>query len=137
MQNQSRSVASFRQVSVFSGPLPDPNDLIKYNQAFDGCAERIVAMAEGQARHRQELEKTVVESNLRHDRRGQTLGFILSLVGIMGSLGLIALGLPTEGLTVFFANLATLVGLFVYGKYQQRRELGQKAEGFSQPAQRH
>jgi uncharacterized membrane protein len=36
--------------------------LVQYNQAFPGCAERIVAMAERQAAHRQDIEKTAITS---------------------------------------------------------------------------
>jgi hypothetical protein len=89
--------------------------------------------AERQAAHRQQLERTVVDHNVRQDRRGQTLGFMLSLVGIVGALALIGLGLHTEGLTVFFTTLTTLVGIFVYGKLEQRRELDRKAQAY-QPA---
>jgi len=115
-------------VSMFSGPLPPPDDLIRYNEAFAGCAERIVAMAEHQSEHRRGLETRVVDHNVRHDHRGQTLGFLLALVGIVGALVLMGLGLPTEGLTVFFSTLVTLVGLFVTGKIVQGRELQNKQE---------
>src|SRR5258708_6290391 len=42
----------------YSGPLPPPEMLVGYNDAFPGCAERIVAMAERQSQHRQDMEKT-------------------------------------------------------------------------------
>lgn len=47
----------------FSGPLPPPEVLAGYNDAFQGAAERIVTMAESQLKHRQEMERAVVESN--------------------------------------------------------------------------
>ncbi|MBI1739603.1 MAG: DUF2335 domain-containing protein [Acidobacteriales bacterium] len=52
------------EVSRFSGPLPHPEDLAKYEQVLPGSADRIIRMAERQAEHRQNLEKTVVLSNV-------------------------------------------------------------------------
>lgn len=57
----------------FSGPLPPPQILRGYNDAFAGCAERIVAMAERQSAHRQEIEKMVIDGNCRAQSRGQIL----------------------------------------------------------------
>jgi uncharacterized membrane protein len=133
---QPGHVRQLSQVSLYSGPLPKPEDLIKYNEAFPGCAERIVGMAEQQSRYRQDLERRVVDHNIQQDRRGQTLGFALSVIGIVGSLSLIGFGRPTEGLTVFFTSLTTLVGIFVYSRVEQRRELDRKAQAFQLPTKR-
>ena len=116
---------------MYSGPLPAPEDLIRYNGAFPGCAERIVLMAEHQSGHRRGLENRVVDHNVRHDHRGQTLGFALALVGIVGSMILIDRGAPAAGLAVFFSLLFSLIVLFVTGKIIQGRELAQK----NQPAE--
>ena len=52
------------QVSrAYSGPLPSPEALEKYNQVLPGAAERILAMAENQGKHRQDIERKVIESN--------------------------------------------------------------------------
>jgi len=56
--------------------------LIKYNEACPGCAERILAMAERQAAHRQGIEKAVIDSNIKSERRGQILGFLIALAAI-------------------------------------------------------
>lgn len=66
-----------RVSKFFSGPLPPPEVLIGYNEAFQGAAERIVAMAESQLKHRQGLETKVVESNCRNERTGQIIGAAL------------------------------------------------------------
>lgn len=52
------------EISRYSGPLPKPEDLAKYEQVLSGSADRIIRMAERQAEHRQKLEKVVVESNV-------------------------------------------------------------------------
>lgn len=45
------------QSQSFSGPLPSPDALAKYEQVIRGAAERIIAMAERQANHRQTIGK--------------------------------------------------------------------------------
>lgn len=52
------------EISRFSGPLPHPEDLAKYEQILPGAADRLIRMAEQQAAHRQNLEKAVIFSNL-------------------------------------------------------------------------
>jgi len=41
----------------FSGPLPPPEILRKFDEVVPGAAERIIKMAEDQSIHRKELEK--------------------------------------------------------------------------------
>jgi uncharacterized membrane protein len=58
-QNPNQPQAQFQIRAMgthFSGPLPPPEILAKYNDALPNGAERIVAMAEGQMKHRQALE---------------------------------------------------------------------------------
>ena len=112
----------------FSGPLPPPDVLRRYDEIFPGLGERIVAMAENQSRHRQGLEKTVVEGRAANERRGQTYGFILAPLIGLGSIGIIAIGRSTEGLSIILGELAALVGVFIYGRKRQERELAEKRQ---------
>jgi uncharacterized membrane protein len=61
--------------------------LAAYNQLFPGCAERILAMAESQSSHRQDLERAVVHGNIADARRGQNYAFILGLSAILSGAG--------------------------------------------------
>src|SRR5881397_935561 len=63
----------------YSGPIPPPEMLARYNDAFPGCAEKIVAMAEGQAKHRQNLESRAILGKIKSEARGQWLGVIVVL----------------------------------------------------------
>lgn len=63
----------------YSGPLPPPAVLQRYDQVVPGAAERILRMAEGQSKHRQELEKTVVRSGSRDSLLGIVSGVVVSL----------------------------------------------------------
>jgi uncharacterized membrane protein len=107
----------------WSAPLPHPEMLIKYNEAFPGCAERIVAMAEAQSLHRQKLESTVVNGNVYSQKTGLWLGFILALIVISSGVWLVYTGRIEWGAGFISVPLIALVSVFVLGKRDQNREL--------------
>jgi uncharacterized membrane protein len=89
-----------RVSKFFSGPLPPPDVLAEYNEAFQGAAERIVTMAESQLKHRQEMESRVVASNCRNELVGQIIGAVLSGIAILGGIYLAAHDKPLSGFGV-------------------------------------
>ncbi|MCP4674196.1 MAG: DUF2335 domain-containing protein [Deltaproteobacteria bacterium] len=113
---------SLTQVSAFQGPLPPPEVLRSYEAACPGAAERILAMAEGQIAHRQDVEKQLVASRCRVQDRGPLLGFVMGVLVI--SIGGICLwqGKDIAGLVALVGALAAVVIPFVYGKRHQKRE---------------
>jgi uncharacterized membrane protein len=123
-----------RATFEFSGPLPPPELLKSYNEAFPGCAERVVAMAERQSRHRQELERLVVEANCQAQRRGQYFAFILALIVITGGVYLLASGKSIEGFSAIILALASLVTTLIYGRREQAKERTRKAQALSRTA---
>ena len=122
-------------ISAFQGPLPPPEILEQYNRIVPNGAERIVSMAESQMRHRQTLESAVVNGNITAQSRGQTMGFILGLVAILGGIGLIAFNKNAEGLAAIITAFASLAGVFVYGRIEQRIERQQKRRELAQAAE--
>src|SRR5438876_1239737 len=69
--------------SSFSGPLPSPQILAAYDQIVPGTAARIIAMAETQAQHRQNLESTVIGGDVRRSWYGLWTGFVIGMAGIV------------------------------------------------------
>ena len=127
---QQGSVVQAQFSGTFSGPLPPPNVLTKYNEAVPDAAERILRMAEKQAEHRQGLETKAVASNTFNQTLGSIFAFILGLIAITGGIYLIATGKSTEGLTSIISSLTVLGGIFVFGRRQQSRERVEKAREF-------
>jgi uncharacterized membrane protein len=117
-----------QQFASFSGPLPHPNILARYNEVIPNGAERIMAMAERQAIHREALETQVVTGNVASQARGTHYAFAICMVCILGGFGLIITGKSVDGLVAIISSLAALAGVFVYGKYQQRKERQEKSE---------
>jgi uncharacterized membrane protein len=133
---QSQSTALRIQAAAFSGPLPPPDALERYNQIVPGAAERIIAMAESQHTHRQALEKHVIHSNISAQRLGTVLGFVVAMTVVIGGMYLIHEGKSGEGLAAILTALASLVGVFLYSKHEQRKELAKKTEALTHAAQR-
>lgn len=116
------------EVSQWRGPLPHPDALARYNNAYPGCARDIVEMAQSQARHRQSLEMTVVEADSRLRHRGQNFGFVIAMTVIVGGFALIGIDKSVAGFGAVLVGLASLVGLFLYSRRRQSQELAAKRE---------
>jgi uncharacterized membrane protein len=105
--------APSHQSVSFEGPIPPPNLLREYDAIVPGAAERILAMAENEGRHRHALESNAIQANInaqekqlqinelqvtstfKSDRLGQWLGFLISGGCVAGSIFL-AIGGHTE-----------------------------------------
>ena len=107
---------------MFMGPLPPPESLRHYNDILPGAAERILTMAEQQAAHRQTLEAMAV----RTEARNSTLGVVFALLIGLGSMAVagyaISQGKEISGTILGGTGLASLVGTFIYGTSQRRKE---------------
>jgi uncharacterized membrane protein len=106
----------------FSGPLPPPEILIKYNDVVPNGGERIILMAEKQQNHRISLEKFVLEKDARRADLGLILGFILALLVAIGGIWVVLMGKDIAGLSMIFVPLATLVGVFINAQRVRKEE---------------
>jgi len=110
------------ELRQWSGPLPPAADLAAYDAVVPGCAERIVAMAESEQKHRHHLEDTVLTSDSRRSWAGLLGMFILAGMAIAGGIWLVAQGKSTEGLLVFAVETATLLFSLLKSFDERRRE---------------
>ncbi len=109
----------------YSGPIPPAEELQAYEQVIPGAADRIITMAEEEANHRRKMEDKMVDSSCGDSRLGLWLGFWVSLAAL-GLSGFIAyFSSPTAGSLLALASITSLVGVFVYGSRQQKRDSSQ------------
>jgi len=115
--------------AMYSGPIPPASELQGYEQIVPGAADRIIALAEGEAEHRRKQEERMVSSSCGDSRLGLWLGFFMGLAAL-GTSAIIARYDAYAGSAIAFASIGSLVGVFVYGSRQQKkiRKQGEKDE---------
>lgn len=111
-----------QSAQVFTGPLPPPEQLIKYNEAVPNAAERIIAMAEKQSAHRQQLETIALREEAKRSSLGLAAAFILSVLALSASTFCIYTGHDVAGSSIFGASLASIVIAFLRGTASRRSE---------------
>ena len=122
LKQQTQQQLSVSKQMSFSGPIPPPQFLEKYNEIFPGAAEIIIKMAKEQAEHRQALEKTVIHSDIRNSLLGLVFGLIIGLSGLAAGTFLIISGYQTTGAIIGGGTLSGLVGTFIYGSRGRKKE---------------
>lgn len=111
--------------SEFSGPLPHPEILARYEEILPGAATRIFEMAEEQALHRRYMEKNSLTLAGRDAFLGIILGFIIALSGIIGGILIIAfnpdsVGAVISGSAISGSSLVGIIRTFVIGSRKQK-----------------
>ena len=97
------------RAASFRGPLPPPAMFSSYDETLPGAAERLFQMAEKEQNHRISWENKALKGSNDATTRGQWLGFVMSIIGILVA-GYIAI----EGATIVGVVIAggSFVGLF-------------------------
>ena len=130
---QASSVPSrvSRRVTVASswrGPVPRPQTLRRFEEVVPGAAERILSMAEEQAAHRIDIERTSVVGDSNRSYLGLAAGFILSVTIVLGGFYVMINVHPWAGASVIGTQIAVIAGVFVYGTSSRRDERDRKSE---------
>ena len=108
---------SIAEAMSFVGPLPPPTMYREYEDVHAGSAERILVMAEKEQNHRTAWEREALSASGQETKRGQWLGFtitmgcigaamVLDVIGQEVVAGIVALGVGASG-------VAGLVGHFL------------------------
>lgn len=110
---------------ITQGPLPNPEILDRYEQILTGAADRIMAMAEDEAKHRHEMEKRSLEADINgmnadilDTKRGQWFGLIIGLTAIISGSIVSIYGSPWAGGFIGASGVAGLVTAFIKGRSQ-------------------
>ncbi len=131
MGNKSKNLAESRkqeksitvsQSMIYSGPLPPPEILERYESILPGSFERLLSMTEKQAVHRMSIEERVITSKIKDSRLGLVLGFIISVVLLFISAILIYLNKSIEGFCLVITEVVSLAGIFIYSANSNRKE---------------
>ena len=121
VQTQMRQV-EVSTAQIHFGPLPPPEQLLKYNEAVPNGAERILVMAENQAAHRQSLETRVIQADIKRSYWGLAAGFSVTVLALSASTWLIYSGHDLAGASLFGASLVAIVIAFISGASLRKKE---------------
>ncbi len=112
----SKPVAQFQQ-ATFSGPMPPPAVLEGYERLVKGAAERILVMAESDAKHQQEIEFAALRAAEAEIKRGQLFGFVIGLTALGASMLALAMGSPAVAGVIGGTTVVGLVSVFIVGRF--------------------
>lgn len=105
--------------------MPPPETLERYDRIVPGAAERILAMAEVDAKHLQALELTSLaasqeEACRRHIevRHGQIYGLCIGLAALATSALALVLGYEQAATVIGGTTVVGLVTVFVVGRFK-------------------
>jgi uncharacterized membrane protein len=115
------------QLSAYSGPIPPPELLKKFDELDPGRAARLMNLAEDQSRHRMNLEKYVIGSDVRRSWAGLVSALLIAAAVVFVGWDAVRLGHPGSAATIITVGLSSLVGTFIYGTSSVRRERTEKA----------
>ncbi|HNR41060.1 MAG TPA: DUF2335 domain-containing protein [Bacteroidales bacterium] len=119
----------------YSGPIPAPEALEKYNQIIPDGADRIMKMAENQSSHRIKIEETVISGQVKQSSRGQIFGLIIAFFTLGSAVALAMFGHEAVACVLGGSTVISLATVFVIGKKEQRLKLEEKKAPFGNPNQ--
>ncbi len=120
--------AALVQVASFSGPIPPPDVLKRYEEVLPGAAERILKMAEEQSAHRRKLETTAINSMDFNSKLGIAAGLFIILACIALAAYCVHRGANLTGLAMVIGSVGGLLGAYLYGKKSTDQDLSAKRD---------
>ncbi len=106
----------------FSGPIPPPELLSKYDEIIPNGADRILKMAESQSSHRQYIERWAVIGGTVLSYFGVLCALVIALYTLYLGSKLIHGGNVVSGSIFASSGLIGLVTAFIYGTRARREE---------------
>lgn len=113
---------SVSQSSHYSGPLPMPEDLEKYDKVVPGAAERIISMAEKEMKHRHDNDDFIARNIVRTTYISIFFAFVS--VVILSGLTFFALykGYDKVAGAIAVGSIAAVAGVFIFFKRNKGKE---------------
>lgn len=111
----------------FSGPLPPPEILGKYETMCPGSADRIIAMAERESDHRRAIEQAIVRGELEQNERdsgearcGQICALVITVVALGAGAYTAIHGHELAGSILGVGGIGSIVTAFLIGRARQQ-----------------
>lgn len=124
-QKNNHQVAVSQQ--TYSGPLPPPTAMAKYEEICPGSADRILKMAESQSDHRKQLECKVIEAQIRISNMGQIFALVIALGCLISAVICALHNQPWPASVLGGVTLVGSITAFIAGKKQKDNSFAQKS----------
>jgi uncharacterized membrane protein len=121
-----RRILATVTLTQYSGPLPQSDEIKKYEEVIPGAGNRIIKMAEKQSDHRMNIEKWVIVCQQVQGFSGQICGLVIAIAFLYGAVHVADHGNPVLGGVLGGTTLVALVTIFVLGKRSQQQDLAKK-----------
>ncbi len=122
VQTSPQNTTAIQQTTEhFSGPIPRPDILRHYNEIVPGAAERILKMAEEDARHQRDIEMAALDAAKTESARGQHYGFLIGLSALITTGIALYLGYDKVAMVLGGTTVVGLVTVFVTGRLQMNK----------------
>lgn len=106
---------------TYSGPLPHPELLERYDKIISEGAERIMRMAESEQMHRHKCDDLMIKGEVALAKRGQIVGALLAILITCAGFWLTLTGHEVVGSVVFGTTIIGVISVFVtYYKKQKK-----------------
>lgn len=101
-------------VTSYSGPLPPPEVLARFEELYPGSARLIIDDFLSESAQRREAERKILPSLLFRQMLGAVSASLLGIVGLGGGIWLSHEGRSLGGLSSVLGTLGTLLAIFLY-----------------------
>jgi uncharacterized membrane protein len=108
-EKSARQLLSEEYSIHFSGPLPPPQILERYEKTLPGAADRLLTMAEKHQDQRHERNTGLIRRNFALEMGGMVFAFIVLILFISGGIALLLAGHEPAGYFSLFGPAAVIV----------------------------
>ena len=126
-QPQDQVFSRRLEVSQYSGPLPNPETLAKFEQILPGAAERTFRLVESEQEHRHKMQEKQLDAGIvdqkdvrNIEKRGQFFALTIALSSFGVSILSLCLGQEIAASIIGAGGVGTLVVAFIRGRQNQK-----------------
>ncbi len=115
IQSEIRRAISIYQES-YSGPMPKPEHLERYDKVVPGAAKDIVEEFKANGAHIRKMETLATEGTIAKNKRGQNMAFLLVIIGLVVVTYLAINGQPAVAIVIAGTLLVAVITGFLVNK---------------------
>jgi uncharacterized membrane protein len=114
--HQRRNGGQVAVQASYSGPIPQAQELAKYEAIIPGAAERILQMAEKNQAHQISIEIKALDAARREARRGQVFALLIALCAFGAAIAAMIMGYPVVASVIGGTTVVSLAVAFIKGR---------------------